>query len=220
MKLIASVVVIGLIAAAAEASLSGKELTFVTTLKRPFAEVVPGADDSTGNDRYQGFLVDLVQALAAENDFQFNLKEAQGTGSSFDDTASAVDHVVKGSADVVIGDIAPTHVRGRDVDFTAAFMNAGLSFLYKKRAISGEDQSHAHQDYETIDQLLASDVTLGVVFGSSAWSYVLKSEDSREQDGLGPDPVCRHPRVGPREGQDRELCPPHRYTHVGILDGT
>ncbi|KAI1288037.1 Glutamate receptor ionotropic, kainate 4 [Halotydeus destructor] len=194
MKLIAELAVIGLIVAAAEASLSGKELTFVVALKKPFAEVVPEAVNSTGNDRYQGFVIDIVHALAASNDFQFKLMDAQIDGIVNGEVANVLGEVIKGNADVAIGNIFSVSKWGKYLEATDAIMSGGVSLLHRKRVVTSPGQrsmayffsaanyttefnTQVHQKYETVDQLLNSDAQLRLMAGSAAWTYLQNSTE-------------------------------------------
>ncbi|KAI1288036.1 Glutamate receptor ionotropic, kainate 3 [Halotydeus destructor] len=198
MKFITTVVIVGLIVAAAAASpLSGKELIISTTLNKPFAEVVPEAVNLTGNARYQGFVIDVVKELSELLGFRFTLIEAQdgryGTRSAEGVWNGAIGQVDRGEADVAVGDITMTTFREKDLDFTHPFMDLGVSVLHKKHLIPGQDQRSmaiffpsanyttdvhmtVYKKFENIGQLLASDVKLGLVNGGSTWAFVSSSK--------------------------------------------
>lgn len=91
----------------------------------------------TGNDRYQGFCVDLIQELAKLLEFQYQFVVVSNRTYGHLDPATGkwngvIGAVVDGQVDMGLADLTITYQREQYLDFTAPFMHIGIAALFKK----------------------------------------------------------------------------------------
>merc|ERR1719319_171582 len=120
-----------------EESLHNKTLIVSTILNDPFMMLKEESEVLTGNDRYEGFSVDLIAMIAEILRFNYTIKEVDdGKYGSFDEKAGTwngmIGELQNQKADLVVADITITYEREQGVDFTMPFMNLGVTILYKK----------------------------------------------------------------------------------------
>ncbi|KAL3227153.1 hypothetical protein MRX96_048812 [Rhipicephalus microplus] len=89
-----------------------------------------------GNDRFEGYCVDLLHEISAMLGFRYRLKlvrdGAYGTRDSQGRWNGIMRELVDKEADLAIGDLTITSEREQSVDFTMPFMTLGVGILYKK----------------------------------------------------------------------------------------
>jgi ABC-type amino acid transport substrate-binding protein len=90
-----------------------------------------------GNDRYEGFNVDLIEEISQILGFNYTIKlVADGNYGSYDkvkgEWSGMIGELQSQKADLVVADITITYEREQGVDFTMPFMNLGVTILYKK----------------------------------------------------------------------------------------
>ena len=90
-----------------------------------------------GNNRYEGFNVDLIQEISQILGFNYTIKLVEdGSYGSFDKVkqkwTGMIGELQSQKADLVVADITITYEREQGVDFTMPFMNLGVTILYKK----------------------------------------------------------------------------------------
>lgn len=90
-----------------------------------------------GNLQYEGYVMDLLDALAKELNFTYQLDLIPDGKYGFYDKEKkewngVVRHIMDKKADMGVGDITITHERRQAVDFTMPFMTLGISILYAK----------------------------------------------------------------------------------------
>ncbi|GFQ98585.1 glutamate receptor ionotropic, kainate 2 [Trichonephila clavata] len=112
--------------------LRNKTLVITTILNEPYMMKV---EDENGI-RYEGYCVDLIEAIADDLKFQYKIKEVDdGSYGRKDDLGEwngMIRELIDGKADMAIADLTITYVREEAVDFTMPFMNLGISILFKK----------------------------------------------------------------------------------------
>ncbi|XP_071042115.1 glutamate receptor ionotropic, kainate 2-like [Parasteatoda tepidariorum] len=113
-------------------SLRNKTLIITTILNGPYMMKV---EDENGI-RYEGFCVDLIQEIADDLKFQYQIKEVDdgsyGRKNDIGEWNGMIRELIDGKADMAIADLTITYVREEAVDFTMPFMNLGISILFKK----------------------------------------------------------------------------------------
>ncbi|GFS04375.1 glutamate receptor [Elysia marginata] len=110
-----------------------------TRHENPFVmKKCPKADGSpcTGNDRFEGYCVDLLQKVAEIVGFDYDIhlvydgkygtKQADGSWNGM------IGELLSGQADLAIASLTITEVRERFVDFSKPFMDLGTSIMIKK----------------------------------------------------------------------------------------
>lgn len=89
----------------------------------------------TGNDRFEGYGVDLIHELSLMLGFNY-IFEVENAYGNFNKTTNQWNGMVRklmdGEADLAITDLTITAQRESAVDFTMPFMSLGISILYKK----------------------------------------------------------------------------------------
>lgn len=91
----------------------------------------------TGNARYEGYAIDLIDELSRLVGFDYVFKEVDdGKYGKYDEEKrewnGMIREVMIGKADLAIADLSITSSREDAVDFTLPFMSTGISILFKK----------------------------------------------------------------------------------------
>ncbi|KAF8784441.1 glutamate receptor ionotropic, kainate 2-like isoform X2 [Argiope bruennichi] len=116
--------------------LQNKTLIVTTYVNSPYAMLKDSAAKLTGNARYEGFCIDLIDHLAKLLGFKYIIKEvadrAYGIKNETGHWNGMIGELINGVADIAIVDLTITSSREEAVDFTMPFMNTGISILFKK----------------------------------------------------------------------------------------
>lgn len=102
----------------------------------PYGMLKETLDPLKGNDRFEGFGIELIEKLAQRLgfNFTFKLQEDKNYGSFNKDTNEwngMIKELMDGTADLAITDLTITAERESAVDFTMPFMNLGISILFQ-----------------------------------------------------------------------------------------
>ncbi|VVC31583.1 Ionotropic glutamate receptor, L-glutamate and glycine-binding domain,Receptor, ligand binding [Cinara cedri] len=115
-----------------------KNKTFIVASKitEPYLMLKEGHAKLVGNDKYEGYVADLIQLIAKEMNitYEFNLI-SDGNGKRDKKTNKwngIIGEVQEMRADLGVCDLTITHERRSAVDFTMPFMNLGISILFSK----------------------------------------------------------------------------------------
>ncbi|KAG7239675.1 hypothetical protein INR49_028611 [Caranx melampygus] len=90
-----------------------------------------------GNDRFEGYCIDLLRELSAILGFRYEVRLVEdgkygaldeGTGQWNGMVRELMDH----KADLAVAPLAITYVREKVIDFSKPFMTLGISILYRK----------------------------------------------------------------------------------------
>ncbi|KAJ8910751.1 hypothetical protein NQ315_017208 [Exocentrus adspersus] len=117
--------------------LFNRTFTVLISLSKPYAMLKENTAQLTGNDRYEGFCVDVIDELARILGFNYTFTvQEDGANGNLDKLTNEwngmIGEIIKGTADLAITDLTITSERETAVDFTMPFMNLGISILYKK----------------------------------------------------------------------------------------
>ncbi|KAG1662344.1 Glutamate receptor ionotropic, kainate 2 [Nymphon striatum] len=104
---------------------------------QPYIMVKESATELTGNARYEGYCIDLLDEIAKKLKFKFeiHINEEKKPGKKDNKTGKwngMIGELMRGEADLAVGDLTITFEREEAVDFTMPFMNLGISILFKK----------------------------------------------------------------------------------------
>ncbi|XP_050526853.1 glutamate receptor ionotropic, kainate 2-like isoform X2 [Daktulosphaira vitifoliae] len=117
---------------------ANKNKTFIvaTKITEPYFMLKEGHAKLIGNDKYEGYVVDLIQQIAEEINitYEFQVKN-HGNGKRDPKTGKfdgIIGEVQELRADMGVCDLTITHDRRSAVDFTMPFMNLGISILFSK----------------------------------------------------------------------------------------
>ncbi|XP_043207599.1 glutamate receptor ionotropic, kainate 2-like, partial [Amphibalanus amphitrite] len=110
-------------------------LLVTTILERPFVMVKSGSN-LTGNARFEGFCVDLLERVAKATGFQYQIELApEGNFGTRDpvtgEWSGLVRQLIDKKADLAVASMTINYDRESVIDFTKPFMNLGISILFK-----------------------------------------------------------------------------------------
>merc|ERR1711892_1492804 len=138
---------------ATTASVPGQQFSVTTTLRgAPYLDLKTDHAGRTGNDKYEGYIMDLLAELGSKLDCTFSIHMvADGRYGQYDSASGAwtgmIGEVISGAADMAVVDMTITSQREEVVDFSVPFMHVGITALYKKKSgqatpIDAEDLLH------------------------------------------------------------------------------
>ncbi|KAM4707322.1 glutamate receptor 2 isoform 1-T1 [Discoglossus pictus] len=117
--------------------LENKTVIVTTILEAPYVMYKKNADQFEGNDRYEGYCVDLATEIAKHCGFKYKLTiVGDGKYGARDAETKIwngmVGELVYGKADIAIAPLTITLVREEVIDFSKPFMSLGISIMIKK----------------------------------------------------------------------------------------
>ncbi|XP_018563905.1 glutamate receptor ionotropic, kainate 2-like [Anoplophora glabripennis] len=119
-------------------SLKNKTFIVITTLTDPYGMLKETYETLTGNDRFEGFGIDLIKKLSEMEGFNYTfiLREDKQNGAKDPKPphrwSGMIGDLLEYRADLAITDFTITSDREEAVDFTVPFMNLGISVLFRK----------------------------------------------------------------------------------------
>ncbi|XP_041674487.1 glutamate receptor ionotropic, kainate 2 isoform X2 [Drosophila eugracilis] len=110
-------------------------LVVITILETPYVMMHYGKN-FTGNERFYGFCVDILETISHEVGFDYilDLVPDRKYGAKDPETGEwngMVAQLMKNKADLAVGSMTITYARESVIDFTKPFMNLGISILFK-----------------------------------------------------------------------------------------
>ncbi|XP_037036365.1 glutamate receptor ionotropic, kainate 3-like isoform X2 [Bradysia coprophila] len=120
-----------------DGSMKNKTFIVLTALSPPYGMLRDSTLKLSGNDRFEGFGIELIHELSLMFGFnyEFQLQEDKDYGVKNNATgewSGMMRELIDGRADLAITDLTITSERESGVDFTMPFMNLGISILYRK----------------------------------------------------------------------------------------
>uniref|UniRef100_A0A182K4K3 Uncharacterized protein n=1 Tax=Anopheles christyi TaxID=43041 RepID=A0A182K4K3_9DIPT len=120
-----------------DGTLQNRTFLVLTAISPPYGMLKDTAIKLSGNDRFEGFGIDLIHELSLMLGFNYTflLQEDGVYGSLNRDTKKwngMVQELLDWRADLAITDLTITSDRESAVDFTMPFMNLGISILFRK----------------------------------------------------------------------------------------
>ncbi|XP_040929475.1 glutamate receptor ionotropic, kainate 4 isoform X3 [Betta splendens] len=110
-------------------------LTITTILENPYVMLRQNHQELEGNDRYEGFCVDMLKELADILKFKYRIRlvgdglygvpGANGTWSGM------VGELISRKADLAVAGLTITAEREKVIDFSKPFMTLGISIMYR-----------------------------------------------------------------------------------------
>ncbi|XP_043920916.1 glutamate receptor ionotropic, kainate 2 isoform X2 [Protopterus annectens] len=118
-------------------SLSNRSLIVSTILEEPYTMFKKSDKPLYGNDRFEGYCIDLLKELANILGFTYEIRLVEdGKYGAPDDTNGQWNGMVRElmdhKADLAVAPLAITYVREKVIDFSKPFMTLGISILYRK----------------------------------------------------------------------------------------
>ncbi|KAI4498716.1 hypothetical protein M0802_006183 [Mischocyttarus mexicanus] len=120
-----------------ELSLQNKTFLVLISMTKPYGMVKESATMLSGNERYEGFGIDIIEELSKSLGFNYTFEVQIDSvyGSYINKTgkwSGMLGKIIEGRADLAITDLTITSDRESAVDFTMPFMNLGISILYQR----------------------------------------------------------------------------------------
>ncbi|XP_041800323.1 glutamate receptor 1a isoform X1 [Chelmon rostratus] len=117
--------------------LQNRTYIVTTILESPYVMLKKNHDQLVGNDKYEGYIVELAAEIAKHVGYQYKLKiVSDGKYGARDPETKMwngmVGELVYGKADVAVAPLTITLVREEVIDFSKPFMSLGISIMIKK----------------------------------------------------------------------------------------
>ena len=116
--------------------LSGQTLRVITAFNKPYTMLKNSSKELFGNDRYEGYVVDLISELSKVLQFDYELiiypTKQYGSCKSVSGCDGMLGTITRGETDLAIVDLTITAERQSAVDFSLPFMTTGIGVLYFK----------------------------------------------------------------------------------------
>merc|ERR1719347_2227917 len=175
-------------AAGIDHPMANKTFIITSVLNPPYTMYVESFEKLSGNDRFEGFAIDLATELSQVLGFNFTIKLVDdgkyGSETSPGNWNGMLGEVHDGKADFVIADISITASRASAFSFTIPWLNLGISILYV-RPRPAAPSLLAFLDPFTTDVYV---YTLGVFFFTSISMYVLgRFSPNQWEEGADPE---------------------------------
>uniref|UniRef100_A0A9J2P213 Glutamate receptor n=2 Tax=Ascaris TaxID=6251 RepID=A0A9J2P213_ASCLU len=119
-------------------SLENKTLRVTVYLEEPFVMLKKAEKNEKleGNERYEGYCIDLLQKIAEIRKFKYVLHEvkdkAYGSKEANGKWNGMVGELQRGDADLAVASLTISYSRSEVIDFTVPYMHLGISILFKK----------------------------------------------------------------------------------------
>ncbi|XP_074662536.1 glutamate receptor ionotropic, kainate 2-like [Tubulanus polymorphus] len=118
-------------------SIQEKSTLVVTSLvEKPFVMLKKNHKELQGNNKYEGFCIDLLHEVAGIVGFNYEIRlvadEKYGAqDSETKEWNGMVRELIDKKADLAVASLTISYIREQVVDFTKPFMNLGISILFK-----------------------------------------------------------------------------------------
>ncbi|XP_034467292.1 glutamate receptor ionotropic, kainate 3 [Hippoglossus hippoglossus] len=117
-------------------SLANRSLVITTILEEPYVMLKKSDKALVGNDRFEGFCIDLLKELSNILGFTYEIRLVpDGKYGSQDDKGQwngMIRELIEHRADLAVSPLTITYVREKFIDFSKPFMSMGISILYRK----------------------------------------------------------------------------------------
>uniref|UniRef100_A0A8C7Z6S4 Glutamate receptor n=1 Tax=Oryzias sinensis TaxID=183150 RepID=A0A8C7Z6S4_9TELE len=110
-------------------------LTVTTILESPYVMLKPNYQEFEGNDRYEGFCVDMLEELAELLKFKYRIRLVgdglYGVPGANGTWTGMVGELISRKADLAVAGLTITAEREKVIDFSKPFMTLGISIMYR-----------------------------------------------------------------------------------------
>ncbi|XP_066573855.1 glutamate receptor ionotropic, kainate 3 isoform X2 [Amia ocellicauda] len=117
-------------------SLSNRSLIVTTILEEPYVMFKKSYNVLAGNDRFEGFCIDLLKELANILGFMYEIRLVpDGKYGSQDEKGQwngMVKELMEHKADLAVAPLTISYMREKVIDFSKPYLNLGISILYRK----------------------------------------------------------------------------------------
>ncbi|XP_015674818.1 glutamate receptor ionotropic, kainate 1 [Protobothrops mucrosquamatus] len=117
-------------------SLANRTLIVTTILEDPYVMYKKSDKPLYGNDRFEGYCLDLLKELSSILGFIYEVKLVSdgkyGAQNDKGEWNGMVKELIDHKADLAVAPLTITYVREKVIDFSKPFMTLGISILYRK----------------------------------------------------------------------------------------
>ncbi|XP_030648078.1 glutamate receptor ionotropic, kainate 1 [Chanos chanos] len=117
-------------------SLANRTLIVTTILENPYVMYKKSDKPLYGNDRFEGYCLDLLKELSNILGFTYEVKLVSdgkyGAQNDKGEWNGMVRELIDHIADLAVAPLTITYVREKVIDFSKPFMTLGISILYRK----------------------------------------------------------------------------------------
>ncbi|XP_019943541.1 glutamate receptor ionotropic, kainate 4 isoform X1 [Paralichthys olivaceus] len=110
-------------------------LTITTILENPYVMLRHNHQELDGNDRYEGFCVDMLKELADILKFKYRIRlvgdRLYGVPGANGTWTGMVGELISRKADLAVAGLTITAEREKVIDFSKPFMTLGISIMYR-----------------------------------------------------------------------------------------
>uniref|UniRef100_A0A673WQN4 Glutamate receptor n=1 Tax=Salmo trutta TaxID=8032 RepID=A0A673WQN4_SALTR len=110
-------------------------LTITTILENPYVMLRPNHQEMEGNERYEGFCVDMLKELADVLKFKYRINlvgdGVYGVSGTNGTWTGMVGELISRKADLAVAGLTITAEREKVIDFSKPFMTLGISIMYR-----------------------------------------------------------------------------------------
>ncbi|KAJ8716643.1 hypothetical protein PYW07_003270 [Mythimna separata] len=118
---------------AQEPALRNKTLKVLIAISPPYGYYKLSHEKLEGNDRYEGFTIDIIDRLSQILGFNYEFEEEKDYGSLGENGWTGMCLALReDKADLAICDFTMTAERQMGIDFSTPFMTLGIGILYKQ----------------------------------------------------------------------------------------
>ncbi|XP_051896125.1 glutamate receptor ionotropic, kainate 4 [Pristis pectinata] len=119
----------------ASESLFNKTLIVTTILENPYVMLKPNHQELQGNERYEGFCVDMLKELSEILRFHYKIQlvadGVYGVAETNGTWTGMIGELISRKADLAVAGLTITAEREKVIDFSKPFMTLGISILYR-----------------------------------------------------------------------------------------
>uniref|UniRef100_A0A8C6WYG3 Glutamate receptor n=1 Tax=Neogobius melanostomus TaxID=47308 RepID=A0A8C6WYG3_9GOBI len=117
-------------------SLANRSLIITTILEEPYVMLKKSDKALVGNDRFEGFCIDLLKELSTILGFTYEIRLVpDGKYGIPDDKgqwSGMIRELIEHRADLAVAPLTITYMREKVIDFSKPFLSVGISILYRK----------------------------------------------------------------------------------------
>uniref|UniRef100_A0A3P9ACM9 Glutamate receptor n=1 Tax=Esox lucius TaxID=8010 RepID=A0A3P9ACM9_ESOLU len=117
-------------------SLANRSLVVTTIVEEPYVMFKKSDKALVGNDRFEGFCIDLLKELSNILGFSYDIRLVpDGKYGLPDDKGQwngMIKELMEHRADLAVAPLTITYLREKVIDFSKPFMSMGISILYRK----------------------------------------------------------------------------------------
>ncbi|XP_028173810.1 glutamate receptor ionotropic, kainate 3-like [Ostrinia furnacalis] len=114
-------------------ALTNKTLKVLITTTGPYGYLKDSEHNLVGNDRYEGFSIDLIAKIAEILGFSYEFEVEEDNGKIVNGKWTGMPRkLMNDDADLAICDFTITALRQSVIDFSTPFMSLGIGILYKQ----------------------------------------------------------------------------------------